>query len=76
MTGSSCMGLQPVCRQGCGPLGARGDCGRPKGLGLLGVRVRRAVGPWPPESRSGSAQSAQREELLGRVVLWLRTNMS
>lgn len=62
--------------RGCGPLGARGGCGTPKGLGLLSVRVSRAAGPWPPESRSSSAQPAQQEELLGRVVLWLRTNMS
>lgn len=43
---------------------------------LPSVRLRTALGPRPPESTIGSAWSAQQEEILGRVGLWSRTNLS
>lgn len=47
-----------------------------RGSMLLRVRLRTALGPRPPESTIGSARSAQQEEILGRVGLWSRTNLS
>lgn len=56
--------------------GASGPPAASRGLMPLSVRVRTAMGPRPPESTVGSARSAQQEEFLGRVVLWLRTDLS